>query len=348
MMANTLKVVNEIQIQILYDADDIYINHYTQNTESSTNIDEEKLDYNDKLNCNWLVPLIGTFFFEGFKLFSDCLHSLMFTDQEKEENINEYNTTYTNNNDRKLLYILGNVIYCKDQVLYILWKRFIQKSNIIPVEYLNILITQKKNLVNLYNILEQMIFDKYVRNKTLILNKIIDSSLLMDGMNWNTNEEPKNIRNNCLQLLLQFVFIHNEVYNSSKEELDNVLRSLLEKIADHLLSTINLIDSFSKNGALQLLIEIEFIEKTLEKYLEVEGSKEVFHQITQLLLKYIIFDGKIENTNSNSILSVNKILRGAMDALIKPTRQSTVVMFSCFQKVNEKHEYSQSSTTNSY
>ena len=65
----------------------------------------------------------------------------------------------------------------------------------------------------------------------------------------------------------------------------------LEKVSDHLLSTIKQIDSFSPSGALQILIEIDFIRNTLAKYLQPDGSSIVFQQIKQLLYQKLIKAG---------------------------------------------------------
>lgn len=169
-----------------------------------------------------------------------------------------------------------------------------------------------------------MVFNRYVRCKTLLLNRVIDDSLLCDGINWETVSEVKGIRNHCLQLLLHFVFIHNEVYNSSKQELDNVLISLLEKVADHFLSTIKMVDSFSPSGALQILVEVDFVRNTLSKYLQADGSQIVFQQIKQLLYQWM-------DQEHNTIQKRKR-------ALTDHTMQSTSVMFSCFASDARKYK----------
>ena len=318
--------------------------------ENDINKEEEEENY--QLNALWLVPLIGSYFVESHKIFSDCLHELVYPssfDQKNDgndDNNNDINNNNNNNNndinndndndnknkinilsnysdkssDKKLLYILGNTIYTKETILEKVWTKFIKKSGIIGHEYISILEISKNNLIDLYNSLEQMVFDKYVRCKTLLLNRVIDNSLLCDGINWETISQVKGIRNHCLQLLLHFVFIHNEVYNSSKQELDNVLISLLEKVSDHLLSTIKQIDSFSPCGALQILIEIDFIKNTLSKYLQKDGSQIVFKQIKQLLYQWIDQD--------------LNIIKKRKQQLTQSTKQSTIIMFACFSSTS--------------
>mmetsp|Transcript_53896 Transcript_53896/g.86249 ORF Transcript_53896/g.86249 Transcript_53896/m.86249 type:complete len:1164 (+) Transcript_53896:497-3988(+) len=291
-----------------------------------------------ELNALWLVPLIASYFIESHKIFADCLHELVYpsassasaadnsqsavakkAEHGNSNKINILSNYREKSSDKKLLYILGNTIYTKETILEKIWAKFIKKSGIVGIEYISTLETAKNDVISLYNSLEQMVFDKYVRCKTLLLNRVIDTSLLCDGINWETISEVKGIRNHCLQLLLHFVFIHNEVYNSSKQELDNVLISLLEKVADHLLSTIKQIDSFSPSGALQILIEIDFLKNTLSKYLQPDGSQIVFSQIQQLLYQWIDQD--------SSIIEKRK------QQLTLHTKASTAVMFSCFSCV---------------
>ncbi len=170
-----------------------------------------------------------------------------------------------------------------------------RNGKIISVEYQSIVEMEKENIIELYYTLEQLIFDRYVRSKTLKLNRVIDNSMLCDGINWEMAPEPRGARNHCLQLLLEIVFIHNEVYNSAKMELDNVLKSLLEKIANHMLATIKVIDRFSPTGAMQVLIEVDFIKETLQKYL-TELSLHVFDSMKQLLMDCIAQDNGMYNT----------------------------------------------------
>ena len=287
---------------------------------------DEKYEYT--LNALWLVPLIGSYFIESHKIFADCLHELAFPksirsqddkqDSDSNKKINILSNYTDKSSDKKLLYVLGNTIYTKETILEKVWTKFIKKSGIIGIEYISILETSKHELIDLYNSLEQMVFDKYVRCKTLLLNRVIDNSLLCDGINWETLSEVKGIRNHCLQLLLHFVFIHNEVYNSSKQELDNVIISLLEKVSDHLLSTIKQIDSFSPSGALQVLIEIDFIKSTLSKYAQADGSQIVFEQMQKLLYQWIDQD--------------HEIIQKRKQQLTKHTQQSTAIMYSCFHQ----------------
>merc|ERR1712130_781378 len=299
-----------------------------------TMVEEEEMAQQYEVNSQWLVPLIGAYFIDSHKMFADCLHELVFASSKEERSKREEEALQSRGNkkiailsnysdkssDKKLLYILGNTIYTKETILEKVWTKFIKRSGIIGIEFISILETPKNDLIELYTTLEQLVFNRYVRCKTLLLNRVIDDSLLCDGINWETVSEVKGIRNHCLQLLLHFVFIHNEVYNSSKQELDNVLISLLEKVSDHLLSTIKQIDSFSPSGALQILIEIDFIRNTLSKYLQADGSQIVFEQIKQLLYQYIDQD--------------HDMIQKRKEILTKHTKQSCLVMFSCFASVS--------------
>merc|ERR1712157_556463 len=132
-----------------------------------------------------LVPLIGAYFIESHKIFADCLHELAFPKAHKSSNDKHNNdgnkkinilSNYTDkSSDKKLLYVLGNTIYTKETILEKIWTKFIKKSGIIGIEYISILETSKHELIDLYNSLEQMVFDKYVRCKTLLLNRVIDN-----------------------------------------------------------------------------------------------------------------------------------------------------------------------------
>ena len=178
--------------------------------------------------------------------------------------------------------------FTKEHILNKIWKMV---EKIIPKIYIDtITIDHRETVSDIYDTLQNMIFDRYVRSKTLKLNRIIEESIMCDGINWEVANEPRSVRNHILHLLLQMVFVHNQVYNNAKNELSNVLKSLLEKIADHFLANIKSIDRFSRNGALQLLVEADFIRKCLQKYIE-PGTAAVFQQIRQLLTANMPEDG---------------------------------------------------------
>ncbi|ETO24293.1 component of the exocyst complex [Reticulomyxa filosa] len=172
-----------------------------------------------------------------------CVYKVIINKQKPRSDSslnNEMNSSESN--DRKLLIVLSNSMYTKDIVLERLWSRLLRNGRILAEEYQQIVELEKEPVNDLYLTLEEIIFDRYVRCKTLKLNHILDESLLCDGINWEMAPEPRGIRNHCLQLLLEIVFVHNEVYNRAKQELRSVLEGLVRKIADHMLTTIESID----------------------------------------------------------------------------------------------------------
>lgn len=123
----------------------------------------------------------------------------------------------------------------------------------------------------------------------------------------------EDLRGYVLELLLELVFVHEEVNKISPDELGRVLRFLLLQISIGFDECLKQIDEIGVNGAAQLLIEIVFVKRTLKNYLTSESS-EILKQIESELQ---------EATGGEGESKRGEILHSG--------RAATNIMFECFR-----------------
>eukprot|EP00494_Astrolonche_serrata_P024403 UN24661 len=163
----------------------------------------------DERSDKWLVTLVGSFFKTSFEKFLDCMHVLAFD--------SEYDL-HDEFGDRRLLAVLSNAMYVKTTVHDYLWKK---TKNIVPIYGFRAIESERQEIVGLYEKLENLVFEQYVRRKTLKLNRIIKRGILYDGTNWEIASKPNSVRDHTLRFLLECVFVHNEIYSGAIGELQN-------------------------------------------------------------------------------------------------------------------------------
>jgi hypothetical protein len=169
--------------------------------------------------------------------------------------------------DRRLLLVWSNALFTVDELL---WPLFEQLLTLLPLSTHQILETKfRDDVVCLFSdILESnLLLHTYVKSKVLQMNQIVKKGYWKNGVNWRTKtEQPGAGRENgngrteskhasssaksslqprscVLELLLQFVLIHDELYTVRKEELDRVMEMILEKVALTLLLTVKQIET---------------------------------------------------------------------------------------------------------
>jgi len=144
--------------------------------------------------------------------------------------------------------------------------------------------------------------------------------MLLSGFDWNRTTPLISIRNYEMNLLLQLVFIHNELYKSELDEklVQWVLSTLLENIYQTYIDCISLIENFSDHGKLQAGEEIEFISSILSKY-KTEISEKLYHALDQTL-------GYSHQKKTNQVAYKHAT------TILKETLNSTGLLFECFTK----------------
>jgi len=172
--------------------------------------------------------------------------------------------------------------------------------------------------------LENLLVNKYVRSKTLALNGIIKQGLLKGNFDWQRAQPPKEVQSYVLELLLQVVFIHNELLTMrmNTDDIDGIMEDIVDRMALTLEDSIKEIESFNANGALQALIEMDFIRSKLMNYSKDE-SEAAFEGIQRHL----------ERTSNQNFYE--PAWRHKRTQLGESCTRNTSLMFQCFKPSDE-------------
>ena len=69
-----------------------------------------------------------------------------------------------------------------------------------------------------YDELERLIVNKYIRNKTFGLNTFIKRGVLFSGSDWLSEDPPIDLDPSVIEILLYMVFIHEELIHTIDEK----------------------------------------------------------------------------------------------------------------------------------
>ncbi|KAL8167274.1 hypothetical protein V2J09_008773 [Rumex salicifolius] len=178
---------------------------------------------------------------------------------------------------QRLLMVLSNIGYCKDELFYELYNKYKRVwSQSRSGED-----GDKIGLVNAFSALEDNILEKYTFAKARMIRKAATNYLLDAGVQWGAAPPVKGIRDAAVELLHTFVLVHSEVFAGDKPLLERTLGILVEGLFDTLLSLfdenretdLRLLDA---NGYSQLMFELKYLETVLISYItnSARGSLE--------------------------------------------------------------------------
>ncbi|KAI0243645.1 Exocyst complex component S5 [Massospora cicadina] len=112
-------------------------------------------------------------------------------------------------------------------------------------------------------VLDGVFFDTLIAAKFAQLRETIHRGILYAGFDWETEAAPQEIRPYIYEILLALVVVHAETIKLADHLVWRVLTTLVELTAQEFLTCFRRLDQFSKAGALQATLEVEFIEQTL-------------------------------------------------------------------------------------
>ena len=196
-------------------------------------------------------------------------------------------------------------------------------------------LSQFEDCAALFSTLESLVFAHYVSRKTLVVNGVLKRGLMTAGVNWGAARQPREVRSHVFDLLLELVFVHEEVNATAKGELEAVMKAVLEKLAVCTLECVKQIDTFNHAGALQILVELDFVKHTLARYLSLSANR-VFSAVEALLTPFLDrqpnkADGVAAKGNGGGIEEGDDAFAHARrKELLVAAQSSAAIMFECF------------------
>ncbi|KAM7260473.1 hypothetical protein ACFE04_016214 [Oxalis oulophora] len=186
---------------------------------------------------------------------------------------------------QRLLLVLSNVGYCKDELSSELYNKFkfIWQSQRDKEDTDDL-----QDLVMSFSGLEEKVLEHYTFAKANVIRTAALSYLLDSGINWASAPAVKGVRDAAVELLHTLVAVHAEVFAGAKPLLDKTLGILVEGLIDTFLSLFNEnpkeLTSIDTNGFCQLMLELEYFETILNPYF-TSVARESLQSVQGVLLE---------------------------------------------------------------
>ncbi|OAD75620.1 hypothetical protein PHYBLDRAFT_132744 [Phycomyces blakesleeanus NRRL 1555(-)] len=184
-----------------------------------------------------------------------------------------------------------------------------------------------KTLIDVVDQLDRILFNDYVKRKSLLIKDIIRQGILLSGIDWYSISKPTEVHSFVYEALMTLVMVHAQVSSVTRQLIHRALSLLLENMANDCLESFRQVERFGMGGMLQATLEIEFMHQTLSQYLTPTAS-ETLHLIYQTL-EYAYNPQQQHSGNLQSELNHVK-------ELLVFSRKSTVVQFLCFKQNKDR------------
>ncbi|KAI7871922.1 exocyst complex component Sec5-domain-containing protein [Spinellus fusiger] len=275
---------------------------------------------------NDYVEKIRSSFLESTYTFLDGLVQLAFSDyvplNEKDELIlaKERDKVDVHSMDVRILLTVSNLSHMKSTVMRKL-------VGLFEIAYRCNMEEELKTLVDVVDQLDRILFNDYVKRRSLVIKDIIRQGILLSGIDWYSISKPTEVHSFVYEALMTLVMVHAQVNSVTKQLVHRALSLLLENMANDCLESFRQVERFGMGGMLQATLEIEFIHQTLSQYLTPTASETL--QFIYQTLEYAYNPQQQHSGNLQSELNHVK-------ELLVFSRKSTVVQFLCFKQTRER------------
>ncbi|KAF2563079.1 hypothetical protein F2Q70_00016281, partial [Brassica cretica] len=177
---------------------------------------------------------------------------------------------------RRLLMVLSNIGYCKDELASELYNKF---------KYIWLQSRGKdedsssdlQDLIMSFSGLGEKVLEHYTFAKANLIRTAATIYLLDSGIQWGSAPQVKGIRDAAVELLHTLVAVHAEVFAGARPLLEKILGFLIEGLIDTFLSLVeeNRTDelrSIDANGFCQVMFELEYFETVLNLYFTSDAT----------------------------------------------------------------------------
>ncbi|GLT62621.1 hypothetical protein SLA2020_352420 [Shorea laevis] len=224
---------------------------------------------------------------------------------------------------QRLLIVLSNVAYCKDELSLELYKKY---------KYIWLQSGEKEedtdiqDLVTSFSGLEETVLEQYTFAKANLIRTAAMNYLLDSGMQWGSAPAVKGVRDAAVDLLHTLVAVHAEVFAGAKPLLDKTLGILVEGLIDTFISLFHEnktkeFRSLDANGFCQLMLELEYFEAILNPYLTADARESLKS------LEGVLLEKATESLNEAVDVpgQQRRSTRGGEDALADARQQGMAV-----------------------
>eukprot|EP00262_Sarcandra_glabra_P004234 TRINITY_DN1519_c1_g1_i1.p1 TRINITY_DN1519_c1_g1~~TRINITY_DN1519_c1_g1_i1.p1 ORF type:complete len:1120 (-),score=233.19 TRINITY_DN1519_c1_g1_i1:257-3616(-) len=191
------------------------------------------------------------------------------------------------NPHQKLLIVLSNIGYCKDELSHELYNKY--KHIWLQSREKDEEDTDIRDLVMSFSSLEEKVLAQYTFAKANLIRSAAVNYLLDGGVQWGGAPAVKGVRDAAVELLHTLVAVHAEVFAGAKPLLEKTLGILVEGLIDTFLSLFHEnkskeLKSLDPNGFCQLMLELDYFETILNAYFTPD-AREALKSLQGLLLE---------------------------------------------------------------
>eukprot|EP00268_Persea_americana_P003171 TRINITY_DN10951_c1_g4_i1.p1 TRINITY_DN10951_c1_g4~~TRINITY_DN10951_c1_g4_i1.p1 ORF type:complete len:1087 (-),score=200.15 TRINITY_DN10951_c1_g4_i1:470-3730(-) len=235
-----------------------------------------------------------------------------------------YPANVVSDSHQKLLMILSNIGFCKDQLSHELYNKY--KHIWLQSREKGEGDSDVQDLVLSFAALEEKVLEQYTYAKAKLMRSAATNYLLDGGVQWGGAPAVKGVRDAAVELLHTLIAVHAEVFAGAKPLLEKTLGILVEGLIDTFLSVFHEnktkdLKSLDANGFCQIMLELEYFETILNTYFTPD-AREALQSLQGLLLE------KATESMSDSYENPGhqrRPTRGSEDALSDDRQQGMTV-----------------------
>ncbi|KAI7822728.1 exocyst complex component Sec5-domain-containing protein [Gamsiella multidivaricata] len=178
-----------------------------------------------------------------------------------------------------------------------------------------------KTLIEVVDQLDSILFDDYIKRKSVVASRVITDGILYGGIDWHTVPKPIGVHSYINEALLSLVIVHAQISEIAPPLVSRALSALLLNMAQDCLRCFQQVERFGMGGMLHATVEMEFMNHTLAQY-QTPSSDEILQII------YVTIDRAYQSVEGENLQNEMAALR----KVLADARQATAVQFMCFKK----------------
>ncbi|KFH67059.1 hypothetical protein MVEG_07582 [Podila verticillata NRRL 6337] len=178
-----------------------------------------------------------------------------------------------------------------------------------------------KALVEVVGQLDNILFEDYIKRKTVVASRVITDGILYGGIDWYSMAKPTGVHAFTFEALLSLVVVHAQISEIAPPLVHRALSALLVNMSQDCLRCFQQAGRFGMGGMLQATLEMEFMNHVLKQY-KTPPSDEVFAMIFDVIER--AYDPVGGENLQEEMVGFKKLLLNA--------QKSTQVQFMCFKQ----------------
>ncbi|KAF9931299.1 hypothetical protein BGZ65_004944 [Modicella reniformis] len=178
-----------------------------------------------------------------------------------------------------------------------------------------------KTLMEVVDQLDSILFDDYIKRKTVVASRLLTDGILYGGIDWYSASKPTGVNSYMYEALLSLVVVHAQISEIAPPLVSRALSALLVNMAQDCLKCFQQVERFGMGGMLQATLEMEFMNHTLSQY-QTPSSDEILQII------YGTIDRAYQSEGGENLQAE----MAALKKVLSDARRATQIQFMCFKK----------------